>query len=253
MADAAGTGIISQVNFYSTVTTAKEHKLGQKLYSQIGQAYRFALNGASTLVIGNLIQASAEDTNFKHMAVQAAVATSVSPSANGGYAIPVTLGGTATAAADDFKDGILVIDAGSSMLGQSFTILGNDVQATTNGTCNFYVREQPLVALTTSAFATAYHSPFWKVVQAAGPVTGQPVGGAITAPTAGQYCWLQVEGPGTVLSDATVTAAATMGLSPSAGTAGAVTKAVNQDGQVGVSMSLVSVSARTEGIWWRCM
>lgn len=252
MADSAGISMLSQVNFYSTVTTATEHKLGQKLYSQIGQAYKWALNGASTLVIGNLIQASVEDTNNKHMAVQAAVATTVAPSANGGYPIPVTLGGTATSTTSDFTGGLLVIDAGASMLGQTFTILGNDV-ATSSATCNFYVREQPLVALTTSAFATAYHSPFWKVVQAACPVTAQAVGGAITAPTAGQYAWIQVEGPGAVLSDATVTGAATMGLSPSAGTAGAVTKAVNQDAQVGVSMSLVSVSARTEGIYWRCL
>src|SRR5690348_9538321 len=152
MANSAGVSMISQVNFYSTFTTGPEHTLGQKFYSQIGQGYRFTLNGASTIVPGNLLQASVEDTQNKHMAVQAAVGTVVAPSANGGYSIPITLGSTATVATSDFAGGILVIDAGTSMLGQVFTIVANDI-ASGAATCNFYVKEQPIVALTTSAFA----------------------------------------------------------------------------------------------------
>lgn len=252
MPKTTGQSMVSSNNMYDTFTVPIEHTLGQYFVTQIGQGFRYSLNGASTLVIGNLIQAAAENTNFHNMAVQAAVATSVSPSTNGGYPIPVTLGGTATSTTSDFTGGILVISDNTGE-GQVFTILGNDVQATTNGTCNFYVLEQPQVALDTTSTADAYHSPYWKVVQAAGPVTAQALGGAVTAPVAANYFFLQVLGPGAVLADGTVTAASTMGLSPSAGTAGAVTKAVNQDAQVGVSMKTVTISTEEHGIFWRCM
>lgn len=251
MPQSAGFTTLSSNTLYDQFSTPVEHKLGQLFFSQIGQGYRFALAGASNLVIGNVIQSSAEDTNFKHMAIQAAVATTVSPSINGGYPIPITLGGTSTSTTSDFAGGTLSIDAGASQLGQTFTIIGNDV-ATNGTTCNFYVAEPPQVALTTSGFATAYHSPYWKVIQMPTAHTGIAVGGAVSAIVAAQYGFLQVLGPGSVLSDATVTAAATMGMSASVTTAGCATLAVNQDAQIGVSLSTVSVSARTGGIFWRC-
>lgn len=250
MPKTAGVSMLSQVDFYSTTTTS-EHSLGQLLFDQLGRGYRFVLAGGSALVIGNVIQAAAEDANFKDMAVQAAVATSVAPSVSGGYAIPVTLGGTATTTASDFAGGTLTISV-TPGIGQTFTIIGNDIQATTNGTCNFYVVEKPQVALTTSSKATAYHSPFWKVIQQPTTQTGISVGGAVTAIASASYGWIQTIGAGSVLGDATATTAAAMAMSPSVTTAGAATKQVSLSQTIGVSMSTASVSAQVEGIYWRC-
>lgn len=251
MPQAAGTSILSATQFYSTSSVQGPESLGEFHFSQIGQGFRYVKAGGSNLVIGNLLQNAAEQTNFKDMAVQAAVATSVAPSGNGGYPIPVTLGGTATTSSSQFAGGTLTISV-TPGLGQTFTILSNDVQATTNGTCNFYVLEQPLVALTTSSKASVYPSNYNGVIQMPTAHTGIAVGGAVTAIAASNFGYIQTLGPGSVLSDATVTAAATMGLSASVTTAGCVTKAVNQDAQVGVSLSTVSVSAECEGIFWRC-
>lgn len=250
MPQSAGFATLSSNTLYDTFSTPLEHKLGQLFFSQINQGFRFVLAGASNLVIGNVIQSKAEDTAFKDMAVQAAVATSVAPSINGGYPIPVTLGGTSTVATSDFAGGTLSVSV-TPGIGQTFSIIGNDI-ATNGTTCNFYVAEPPQVALTTSSKVTAYNSPYWKVIQLPTAHTGVAVGGAVSVITAAQYGFIQVLGAGTVLADATVTAAATMGLSGSVTTAGAATLAVNQDAQIGVSMSTVTVSARSEGIFWRC-
>lgn len=243
---------LSSNSLYDTFSTPLEHTLGQYFITQIGQGFKFVLAGASNLVIGNLIQSSAEDTNFKDMAVQAAVATSVSPSINGGYPIPVTLGGTATTTTSDFTSGTLVVSV-TPGIGQLFTILGNDIQSSGSGTCNFYVLEQPQVALTTSSKVTAYHSPYWKVIQNPTTSTGLSVGGAVSAITAAQYGFIQVLGAGTVLGDATATTAANSSMSPSVTTAGCATKQVSLAQTVGISMSTASVSAENEGIFWRCM
>lgn len=244
----AGITTLSSNSLYDTFTVPVEHRLGQMVFSQIMQGYKFSLAGAVALTIGNLIQSSVEDTQNKDMAVQAAVAITVAPSANGGYPIPVTLGSTATVATTDFAGGTLSISV-TPGLGQTFTILANDI-ASGAATCNFYVLEQPLVALTTSSKATAYHSEYWKVVQMPGPKTARPIGGAVSAIGIANYGFIQVLGAGTVLSDATATAASTIAMSASAGTAGAATKGVNQDEVVGHSLSLVSVSAESEGIHW---
>src|SRR6266851_4484826 len=151
MPQSAVTSILSATQFYSFTSVQGPENLGELHFSQLGQGFRYVKAGGTTLVIGHLQQAPAQLTNFKDMAVQAAVATSVAPSGAGGYPIPVTLGASSTTA-NQFNGGQLTISV-TPGIGQSFTIVTHDV-ATNATTCNFYVLEQPLVALTTSSKAS---------------------------------------------------------------------------------------------------
>lgn len=217
--------------------------VGQLAMTDDGRMFRYVKAGGSALVRGNLIQESATDTNFKDMAVQAAVAV-------GGTTIPVTLGGTAVTA-NQFNGGLLVISSGSAMLGQVFTITSHDVQTSTSGTCNFNVQEQVQVALTTSATATVIANPYTAVIQfPATTATGLAVGGAVSPIPANNYGWIQTHGMGTALGDSTASTAAAMSLSPSTATAGAVTKGITLQQVVGVSMYVATVSAKNEPVFW---
>lgn len=232
---------ISSLDLYSEETNASTN-VGALYLTDDGKMFRYALAGGTTLVNGHLLQAPAEDTAFSHMAVQAAAAI-------GATTIAVTLGGTSTTA-NLFNGGVLVIDAGASQLGQVFTIVSHDV-ATNGTTCNFQVLEKVQVALTTSGFATVKQNPYMSVIDQPTTHTGVAVGGAVHAITTLKYGYIQTHGVGAALSDATVTAATTMGLSPSVTTAGTVTKHVNQDQYVGRSLVAVNVSARVYPMFWQ--
>lgn len=224
----------------STVST-QGSILGQVFACDDGRMFRYVKNGGVAMVKGNLQQAPANDNNFKDMAVQAAVAVNATT-------IPVTLGGSAVTA-NQFVGGMLIISV-TPGIGQAFTILSHDVQATTNGTCNFQVLEAVQTALTTSSKATVQLSPWNGIIVQPTASTGIAVGGAVHAIPLSSYGFIQTYGPGCALSDATVSAATTFALSPSVTTAGCVTKAVSLQQVVGWSMVMVNVSAENEPVFW---
>lgn len=232
---------------YNTEATKSGMELGQAAYGAKAKKFRYVKAGGSNLVIGNLLQSPARDTNFTDMAVQAAVATSVALNPTfGGYPIPVTLGGTATTTNTDYAGGGLYITV-TPGIGQSFEILANDIQSSATGTCNFYVREAPLVALTTSSKATVTKDPYNGVVQSPTTITGRIVGVAVTAIPANNYGWIQVWGEAAVLSDVTV---ATIGqaVARSTTTAGAVTQQTTNLAQVGY-VNILGVSAEDQPVF----
>ncbi len=232
MAKIAGIPQISSVNFYSTEVN-QSSSYGVLAFDQVGRGYRYVSAGAVDLVAGDLQQAPAEDTQFNEMATVAHVL--------GATAIVVTNGTTAVAA-NDFVDGVLTISTGAG-IGQTFRILSHTVGA--SGAAITYTIEDPLtVALTTSSKVTVRKSPFKGVIIQPTAHTGVAAGVANVIIAATRFGWLQVKGIGAVLSDITVTAAATMALSPSVTTAGAVTKAVASDQIVARSMAAVNVSAK---------
>lgn len=243
---------IELLGFYSTEATNSGMDLGQLAYGTKQKRFIYVKAGASNLVIGNVLQAPARDTNFTDMAVQAAVAitgastVAISPQF-GGYPIPVTLGGTATTTNTQFKGGGLYITSGTSQSGQTFEIMGNDIQATTNGTCNFYVRELPLVALTTSGKATVTFDGYNGVLQSPTTITGRTVGVAVTAIPASNFGWIQISGEVAVLSDGTVGTIG-QGVQRSTGTAGAVTQATTNGFDIGVA-SVLGVSAEAQPVF----
>lgn len=231
---------ISSIDLYKDEANASTN-VGQLYLTDDGRKFRYVKGGGVDLVNGNLLQASAEDTQFNNMAVQAAAAV-------GATTIAITLGSTATTA-NLFNGGVLTIDT-TPGLGQVFTIVSHDV-ATGAATCNFVVLEPVQVALTTSSKVTVRANPYMNVIQQPTTHTAAAVGGAVHIIPTTKFGFIQSGGMGGALTDATVTAATTMGLSPSVSTAGCVTKHVNQDQYIGRSLVAVNVSARVMPVVWQ--
>lgn len=239
---AAGYSIITDTDFLSESANQTE-AFGQTAIDRFGRTFRYVKAGGTTLVVGKLQQSPVEDTNFKGMAV--AVATVV-----GDRQVSVTLGGTATTAANQFEGAVLVVESGTG-IGQIFTVRSNDVQATTTGTCVFYLEEAFVTATPTSATVTVYPNPYNGVIVSPTTSTGIATGGAVHAITNAKFGWVQVGGIGACLGDATASTAANQALSRSVTTAGTVTKAVTLADRVGVSYPVASVSAKVEPLHWR--
>jgi len=233
----AGYSQIAPASLY-TSSSVKQAALGQLFQTADGRKFRYAKAGGTALVVGNLLQTAATSTDFSSMAVQAAAAV-------GSKTISITLGSTATTA-NLFDGGMLVISKVGG-IGQSFTIRSHEVAA--SGTCAFEVEEEVRVALTTSSKATVVKNPYDAVIVHPTTSTGKSVGVAVYPIAAGEYGWIQTGGLGAALGDATASAAAAQGLSPSTTTAGCVTKAVTLDERVGTSIYVASVSAEVQPLW----
>lgn len=203
--------IISSVGLYGT-ETKQSTVLGTLAASQDGRKWRYVQAGASNLVIGNLLQAANTSTSFTDMAVQSAVAV-------GATTIPVTLGASSTTSTSQFTGGFLTVSV-TPGIGQTFTILSNDV-ASSGTTCNFYILEPVLTALTTSSKITAYVNPYNGVIQQPTTPTGNTVGAAVTAIASGSFGWICTAGVTGILADAT-TIAVNAGVTNSTTVAGAV-------------------------------
>jgi len=235
-----GASVLSNIDLHGQ-STVKEHRYGQLFQTVDGRVFRFGKAGAVLIVPGDLQQAKAEDLQFDQMAVQAA-------SAVGSKTIALTLGSTATVA-NDHVEGTLAID-NTATSKQLFAIVSNTTAAG-GATATFEVEEEVAVALTTSETATVRPNAYDRFIISPTTQTGTPVGGSLVAIAASSYGFLQVGGIGFALSDATVSAAATMSLSPSVATAGCVTKQVTLSSVVGRSMIAVNTSAKAMQIMWQ--
>src|SRR3972149_2050603 len=115
------------------------HRLGQLAVDEWGSKFRYVQAGGVALAAGHLLQETAEDTQFRSMAVDVAAAI-------GDTVISVTLGSTATTA-NLFDGGELVVES-STGLGQWFRILSHEV-ASGAASLNFTVDRALKVALAT--------------------------------------------------------------------------------------------------------
>ena len=221
-----------------TESSSPEHKIGELFTDPFGRKFRYVQNGGVALTTGNLLQEAAEDTNYRSMACQAAVAI-------GDTMIPVTLGGTAVTV-NQFENGDLVVES-STGIGQVFKIVSHDVQTSTTGTCKFYVDRPVKIALTTSSQISVRKSSYDGVVAFPVTPTGAPVGVALIAMTIGYYGWIQSGGDCAVLFDNTDNSAAdATGIIPSLTVAGSVKAALAADvadAYIGWSREMVSVDS----------
>lgn len=204
--------------------TTQNHPQGALAYASSGRIFRYALNGTSALVTGNLLQASAQDTSYENMAV---LASPIIAAQNGAQTVNIT-NGTATITNAQYVNGTVgVYTAGGEAIGGDYEIFGVTGTLTTGGALTVTVDRPITVAWTTALKVNMKRSPWSGVIQF--PVTTQtemPVGvapWAVTASTATvlQYGWVQTHGPCTVLSDNS-TYAVGSGLVPSLAVAGAV-------------------------------
>lgn len=217
MAGINGTGILGGVDLYtSTATPGAGMTIGQLFWDgNTGKAFRYSLNGGLALVVGNLLQEAAEDTQFENMAVTATAA--------GSSYLNVT-NGTTTVVPSAFVGGsILIYTAGTIAIGDEYTIVGISGTLTSGGALQVYLDRPLRTAATTSAKVVMKKSAWSGVIQApATTQTGMAVGVAIYPIAANEYGWVQTHGPAAVLSDGSTFAVGSDVGTPS-GTAGAAT------------------------------
>lgn len=212
-----GPANIGTVDLYTSNTDIGNTELGQYIVGNQGKGYRYVLAGATTLVVGNVLQSQAVDTQFSNMAVNTA--------ASAGATQLIITNGTTTVATNEFKYGSLTVyTAGTIPIAQEYNIMSNT--SATNGAAMTVTLDRPLrAAVTTSATVNVRWSPYYKVIQSpATTLTGETVGVAIYAINAGEYGWIQSRGVCGVLSDGSSMLVGSAAAVPS-GTAGAVSLA----------------------------
>lgn len=218
--------------------SVQSHPLGAIGYDQAGRRFRYCHIGASNLVAGHLLQNSARDTNFTDMAVQAAVALSITT-------IPITLGGTSTTA-DMFAEGFMAITANTGA-GYTYPIKGN--AANTNGTtCNFELRTGVKIALDTTTTVTTMKNPYDGVIDSPTTATGISVGVANFVQTAAYYSWIGVQGYFAVLASTTVPAIGGGVEAKNSSTAGSVNILASANYQIG-GAPILGVSAEYQIVY----
>lgn len=217
MAFLTGPAVLSDIDLYTSQTTITgPFSVGQKVFSTNGKSFNYSLVGGSALVMGNLLQNSADDTSYTNMAIPTATAA-------GGYELPVT-NGTATITAQQFEGGSLsVYTAGTVAIGDEYTITDITGTLTTGGALSVKLDRPLRAAFSTSAKVNMQRNPWSGVIQApATTQTGIPVGVAIFAAPADSYAFVQTGGIAATLSDGSTFAIGTDVGTPS-GTAGCVT------------------------------
>lgn len=188
----AGIVGFSDIDVYGVGTTAPGgYHVGDLVQGANGKAFRLAMAG-ETLVVGDIYQAAAIDTQFDDMSVTAQAA---------GNRIVTVTNGTTSVTANQFDGGTLTVSV-TPGLGEEYTIIGHDAITKTSGQTLTLVLDRPLrTAWTTSTKVTMRRSPWSGVVKAATTLTGAVAGVALVAATSGQYTWLQTKGVAAVLSD----------------------------------------------------
>lgn len=187
-------------------------RLGTVGFDRFGNKYRYVKAGASALVVGNVIQSSAQVTNHQNLTPSAASV--------GATSITLTLGAT-EAAANLYKDGYAYITT-TPGLGIKYVVKQHAaISSAGSGTINLAEDTPIQVALTTSSRVSLTRNACDGVIQS--PVTtltSGVVGVAVHAIAASEYGWVGVNGVFPVLISGTPAVGAAVGV-PS-GVAGSV-------------------------------
>lgn len=192
------------------------YPLGRQLVLGDGRKFRYASVGATTLVVGNVIQASISLTTDQNQS--AAASTSINPYTNtattnglNGAAIGLTHG-AATVIANFFAEGfafVSVTPGGGDCYKIAAHVALSNGAATPPDVVNLWPGQKIRRALTdTTSKIDLISSPYSRVIQApATLVTGVIAGVAITPLTGatgrGNFGFLQTRGPCGVLTDNT--------------------------------------------------
>lgn len=197
--------------------------MGTQLMLADGRKYRFALNGAATLVIGNNISSAAVLSTDQDM-------TPLTGTLPTGFTGGATLNeraitfthGAATTVINFFAEGYCLVTI-TPGFADVYKIASHIAlaSAAAGDQINLWPGNAIRRVLTSSSRISLYQCQYSGVIQTAATITGAPVGVAISAPTAGQFCWLQTRGPAGVLGVGTLTIGSPAVALLSGGTAGA--------------------------------
>ncbi len=165
--------------------------VGTKGITRDGRRFVWAKAGAVNLVVGNVLQASAQIADH--------VSCAVTATALGATSIAVTPGATA-GAANLYAGGLGIISV-TPGLGYAYGISGHAaIVASTEFTLRLNADDPIQVALTTSSKITLVPNPYSGVIQS--PVTtltGAVVGVAVSLIPANGWGWIQISGQASVL------------------------------------------------------
>lgn len=189
-------------------STLQNHVLGEKAFSNDGRTFRYVKVGAVALVPGNVIQSPAIVANHVNL-------TPTAVSTVGDTTVTVTLGATA-ATANQYANGTLTFEKGTTGAGQTLLIKSNPAAALST---TLVVTLADAVVTTTSGTVTAslVQNNYQGVIQA--PVTtltGTPVGVAVAPLAAASFGWICSRGITGVLADGAQTVGVTAAAVPSA-------------------------------------
>ena len=153
-----------------------------------GRRYRYARAGAVALVVGNLLQSSAQDTGDQNIAATAAAvgATSITTAAM-------------TVTANQYAGGYVTVTV-TPGLGSTYRIKSH--AAYTAAAATFELEEPIQVALTATSTLDFVANPYNLVVVFPITPTGVPVGVAVNDLAINGYGWIQVAGPCNIKNDA---------------------------------------------------
>ena len=112
MATISGNPTLSGYDLYSSSANPIA-EVGQLIFGDNGKAFRYVLAGGSALVVGNVLQSSAVDTQFDDLAVAANVAA--------GQSQIVVTNGTTAVTANQYVGGTAEVSV-TPGLGDEYTI-----------------------------------------------------------------------------------------------------------------------------------
>lgn len=175
--------------------TAQRHPLGTRAHDLIGREFVYVKAGSgANLVVGNAIQAPAQNTNHDQL----------TPSAAAIGATSITLVPDAALTAQDYADGLAVIDT-TPGLGYAYRITSHPAWASGAGIAiQLAPGDEVQVALDTNSRVTLVRNPYNAVIQC--PVTTATnicIGGCIFLIVLSQFGWIQAHGLGAALIDGT--------------------------------------------------
>lgn len=204
----------------NTSSATQQAVLGTYAETPDGRGFRYALNGATSTVVGKVYTSSTWDgTNQQPvggLAVNAAVAI-------GGTQVVTST--STTLAANLVAGGYLAFDAGTpaGTLGGVFKVKSNTATVSAVG-ATFNLEDPLTVALTTSSKFVIIPHPYSNIIVSPGGASvAMPVGVATSIITNAQYGWIQTFGTCAVLSGvATSISLPGVPVTPGATTAGSV-------------------------------
>jgi len=219
-------GDVSLVANPYSVGLTQLYALGTKLIDG-ERSYRYARANDTAIAAGKLVQSAVSTTTHQGM-VPAATAI-------GATTVTVTLGGTNAVKADEYKDGYLMVSAGTG-IGTMYKISGN-AAANASAACAVTIYEPITVALvnanskidlTPNPYGSLDGDSDGGVKITATTLTSAVAGYSHVAVAAKSFFWAQTKGPATILTSGTV-AIGNLVVASTA-TAGAVMPTVNNDG-----------------------
>ena len=231
--------------FAAVALGIQRYPLGTQMVMQDGRKYRYARAGGAALVVGNLIQASGDNTE-----------TNLTAAANAAGINTITFTAAGTEAANFYAEGYASISVTPSG-GEIYKIKSHLLLASASGQVMNLLENGGLrTALTTTSRVDLVEHPFKGVIQApATTITSVPVGVAVSViATSGGTGWLQTAGVAAVLTAGTVIIGNRV-VSPT-GTAGAVgpetATATTSDNEVDVGVVMdVAANAAWSTIFLR--